>query len=56
MGFGRWKRAENAFEWIERDIGIEFGEWDMPIVNKITFQSTNTKVFFGTHFINICAE
>ena len=38
---------DNAFEWIERDIGIEFGEWDMPIVNKITFQSTNTKVFFG---------
>ena len=38
---------DNAFEWIERDIGIEFGEWDMPIVNKITFQSTNAKVFFG---------
>ena len=38
---------DNAFEWIERDIGIEFGEWDMPIVNKITFQSTNPKVFFG---------
>ena len=38
---------DNAFEWIERDIGIEFGEWDMPIVNKITFQSTNEKVFFG---------
>ena len=38
---------DNAFEWIERDIGIEFGEWDMPIVDKITFQSTNPKIFFG---------
>ena len=37
----------NAFEWIERDIGIEFGEWDMPIVDKVTFQSSNEKVFFG---------
>jgi NADPH-dependent glutamate synthase beta subunit-like oxidoreductase len=38
---------ENAFPWIERDIGIEFDEWDMPKVNEITFQSTNPKVFFG---------
>jgi NADPH-dependent glutamate synthase beta chain and related oxidoreductases len=38
---------ENSFPWIERDIGIEFGEWDMPVVDKITFQSTNPKVFFG---------
>ena len=38
---------ENAFHWIERDIGIEFGEWDMPKVDKITFQSTNPHVFFG---------
>jgi NADPH-dependent glutamate synthase beta subunit-like oxidoreductase len=38
---------ENAFPWIERDIGIEFGEWDMPIVDDVTFQSTNPKVFFG---------
>ena len=38
---------DNAFEWIERDIGIEFGEWDMPIVDKVTFQSSNEKVFFG---------
>lgn len=38
---------ENAFTWIERDIGIEFGEWDMPKVDRITFQSTNPKVFFG---------
>ncbi len=38
---------DNAFEWIERDIGIEFGEWDMPIVDKVTFQSSKEKVFFG---------
>ena len=38
---------DNAFEWIERDCGIEFGEWDMPIVDRVTFQSTNPKVFFG---------
>tara|TARA_Y100001970_G_scaffold19338_1_gene21731 strand:+ start:26282 stop:28312 length:2031 start_codon:yes stop_codon:yes gene_type:complete len=38
---------DNSFEWIERDCGIEFGEWDMPIVDKITFQSTHEKVFFG---------
>ncbi len=38
---------DNAFPWIERDVGIEFGEWDMPVVNKNTFQSTNKKVFFG---------
>jgi NADPH-dependent glutamate synthase beta subunit-like oxidoreductase/ferredoxin len=38
---------ENSFPWIERDIGIEFGKWDMPVVDKVTFQSTNEKVFFG---------
>jgi ferredoxin len=38
---------DNSFEWIERDIGLEFGEWDMPVVNATTFQSTNPKVFFG---------
>ncbi len=38
---------ENAFPWIERDLGIEFDKWDMPVVDKITFQSTNEKVFFG---------
>ena len=37
----------DAFEWIEKDIGIEFGEWDMPIVDKVTYQSTNPKIFFG---------
>jgi NADPH-dependent glutamate synthase beta subunit-like oxidoreductase/ferredoxin len=38
---------DNAFPWIERDIGIEFGEWDMPQVDRITFRSTHPKVFFG---------
>lgn len=38
---------DNAFPWIERDIGIEFGEWDMPVVDKITFQTTHPKVFIG---------
>ncbi len=38
---------DNAFPWIERDLGIEFGKWDLPVLNKITFQSTLPKVFFG---------
>ena len=38
---------ENAFPWIERDLGIDFDKWDMPVVDKTTFQSTNEKVFFG---------
>jgi formate dehydrogenase beta subunit len=38
---------ENAFPWIERDIGIDFDEWGMPKVNETTFRSTNPKVFFG---------
>ncbi|MEH6591510.1 MAG: FAD-dependent oxidoreductase [Halioglobus sp.] len=38
---------ENCFPWIERDLGIEFDNWDMPVVDKTTFQSTNKKVFFG---------
>jgi ferredoxin len=38
---------ENAFPWIERDIGIEFDRWDMPKVDPVTMQSTNPKVFFG---------
>ena len=38
---------ENSFPWIERDLGIEFDKWDMPVVDEKTFQSTNEKVFFG---------
>ncbi|WP_374577859.1 FAD-dependent oxidoreductase [Phenylobacterium sp.] len=38
---------ENAFPWIERDLGLAFDEWDMPKVDPVTFQSTAGKVFFG---------
>jgi NADPH-dependent glutamate synthase beta subunit-like oxidoreductase len=38
---------ENAFPWIERDIGVEFDKWNMPVVDARTFASTHPKVFFG---------
>ena len=38
---------ENTFPWIERDVGVEFDKWEMPVVDKTTFQSTHPKVFFG---------
>jgi NADPH-dependent glutamate synthase beta subunit-like oxidoreductase len=38
---------ENAFPWIERDLGIEFDKWNMPKVDPKTMGSTNPKVFFG---------
>ena len=38
---------DNAFPWIERDIGITFDQWDMPVVNKASFQSSRPDVFFG---------
>ena len=38
---------ENAFNWIERDLGIEFGEWGMPKVDRVTFMSSRPGVFFG---------
>ena len=38
---------ENAFPWIERDIGIEFDEWGLPKLDAESFQSTLPKVFFG---------
>src|SRR5712671_5678976 len=38
---------ENAFPWIERDVGIEFDRWDMPKVDPKTMQSTLPTVFFG---------
>jgi NADPH-dependent glutamate synthase beta subunit-like oxidoreductase len=38
---------DNAFPWIERDIGLEFGKWDMPVVDRTTFMSTRPGVFFG---------
>ncbi|HTV71830.1 MAG TPA: FAD-dependent oxidoreductase, partial [Rhizobiaceae bacterium] len=38
---------DNAFPWIERDLGIEFGEWDMPKVDQRTMMSTRPGLFFG---------
>ncbi len=38
---------ENAFPWIERDAGIQFDPHGMPVVDKVTMQSTQPKVFFG---------
>jgi NADPH-dependent glutamate synthase beta subunit-like oxidoreductase len=38
---------ENSFPWIERNIGVDFDKWEMPVVDKTTFQSTHPKVFFG---------
>jgi formate dehydrogenase (NADP+) beta subunit len=38
---------ENAFPWVERDIGIEFGDWSVPVVDETTMQSTLPHVFFG---------
>jgi len=38
---------DNAFPWIERDIGLEFNEWDMPVVDKTTMMSSRAGVFFG---------
>ena len=38
---------ENAFPWIERDAGIEFDQWDMPVVDEVTMGCTNPRVFFG---------
>ena len=38
---------ENAFTWIERDIGITFDEWNVPVVDRTTYQSTREGVYFG---------
>jgi formate dehydrogenase beta subunit len=38
---------ENAFPWIEADLGIEFDKWHVPTVDPVTFQSTRPGVFFG---------
>ena len=38
---------ENAFPWIERDLGLDFGEWDVPVVDEVTMQSSLPGVFFG---------
>ncbi|MEP7380232.1 MAG: FAD-dependent oxidoreductase [Gemmatimonadota bacterium] len=38
---------DNAFPWIERDLGIDFDAHDMPVVDKVTHQSSRAGVFFG---------
>lgn len=38
---------ENAFPWIERDLGIEFDEWDCPVVDETTMMCSRDGVFFG---------
>jgi ferredoxin len=38
---------ENAFPWIEKDAGIEFDKWGLPVLDKATFQSSVPNVFFG---------
>jgi NADPH-dependent glutamate synthase beta subunit-like oxidoreductase len=38
---------ENSFPWIEKNIGIEFDKWGMPVVDPATHRSTHPKVFFG---------
>ena len=38
---------ENAFPWIESDLGIEFDKWHVPVVDVKTHQSTRPEVFFG---------
>jgi NADPH-dependent glutamate synthase beta subunit-like oxidoreductase len=38
---------ENAFPWIERDAGIAFDEWGMPVLDATTLQSSLPRVFFG---------
>jgi len=38
---------ENAFPWIEDDLGLQFDKWHVPVVDTTTFQSTRPGVFFG---------
>ena len=38
---------ENAFPWIEKDAGIAFDKWGLPVLNKESFQASIPHVFFG---------
>jgi NADPH-dependent glutamate synthase beta subunit-like oxidoreductase len=38
---------DNAFPWIERDLGIEFDKWDCPVVDETSMMCTRDGVFFG---------
>ncbi len=38
---------ENSFPWIERDAGIEFDKWGLPVLDAATMQASDPRVFFG---------
>ena len=38
---------ENSFPWIERDLGIEFDQWEVPEVDSTTYESTRKGIFFA---------
>ena len=38
---------ENSFPWIERDLGIDFDDNDLPIIDRQTFSSSREGIFFG---------
>jgi NADPH-dependent glutamate synthase beta subunit-like oxidoreductase len=38
---------ENAFPWIERDLGIDFNEWEMPVISRHTMMCSREGIFFG---------
>ena len=38
---------ENAFPWIERDCGVAFDDSGMPVLDRVSLQSTLPRVFFG---------
>ena len=38
---------ENSFPWIERDCGVAFDSWGLPVLDEKTFQSSVPRVFFG---------
>ena len=38
---------DNAFPWIEKDLGIEFDKWGLAKVDQKTFMSTRPGIFFG---------
>jgi formate dehydrogenase beta subunit len=38
---------DNSFPWIERGIGIEFDDWDCPVVDETTMMCSREGVFFG---------
>ncbi|WNC74108.1 FAD-dependent oxidoreductase [Thalassotalea psychrophila] len=38
---------DTSFPWIERDIGLDFNDWDQPCLNEETLQSSIDRVFFG---------